>query len=81
MNLKNMIKLINIPAFIISLAIGLFFAYTTMPKLNTIYVYPNPLTKEEVLYRDATDTCFKFDEVDVECPIDKSKINVVPIQT
>ena len=50
MNFKNMIKLINIPAFIVSLAIGLFFAYTTMPKLNTIYVYPNPLTKEEVLY-------------------------------
>ena len=52
-----------------------------MPKLTTIYVYPNPLTKDKVLYKDATDTCFKFDEVSVECPLDKSKINVVPIQT
>lgn len=81
MVLKSFFKLINIPVFIISLALGLFFAYVTMPKLTTIYVYPNPLTKEKVLYKDATDTCFKFDEVSVECPVDKSKINVVPIQT
>ena len=62
---KELLKLINIPAFIISLALGLFFAYVTMPKLTTIYVYPNPLTKDKVLYKDATDTCFKFDEVSV----------------
>tara|TARA_Y100000816_G_C25850323_1_gene444208 strand:- start:451 stop:693 length:243 start_codon:yes stop_codon:yes gene_type:complete len=74
-------KLINIPVFIASLAVGLFFAYVTMPKQTTIFVYPNPLMKNKVQYRDAADNCFEYEEAKVECPLDKTKIHSIPVQT
>ena len=78
---KGVFKNINIPVFIISLAAGLFFSYVTMPKMTTIFVYPNPTLKDKVQYRDATDTCFNFEETEVKCPRDISKIYKVPIQS
>ena len=81
MKTKNVFKNINIPVFIMSLAAGLFFVYVTIPKMTTIVVYPNPHLKEKLQYRDATDTCFKFDEVQVKCPHDESKIQKIPVQS
>ena len=79
--LEKFLKLINIPVFIASLAVGLFFSYVTMPKQTTIFVYPNPLMKNKVQYKDAADNCFEYEEAKVECPLDKSKIHSIPVQT
>ena len=35
-------KFINIPVFIISLAIGIFLVYVGNPRPSVIYVYPTP---------------------------------------
>ena len=61
-------KFINIPIFILSLAIGLFFVYIWGPEIKTIYVYPTPDNVGKVQYP-------------VTCPSDASKISTVPIQT
>ena len=53
-------KFLNIPVFIIALSIGLFLSYALNPKANIIYVYPNPETEDKVLYKDKSDTCYKF---------------------
>ena len=37
--------------------------------------------KNKVQYRDAADNCFEYDEVKVDCPLDKSKIHSIPLQT
>lgn len=79
--ISKFFKLINFPVFISSLALGLFFAYVTLPKQTTIFVYPNPLTNQKVQYRDAADNCFEYKEVKVECPLDDSKIQTIPVQT
>ena len=36
-------KFLNVPLFIVSLAIGLFVSYISMPPAQIIYVYPNPI--------------------------------------
>ena len=73
-------KFLNIPVFIIALSIGLFLSYVLNPKANIIYVYPNPETEEKVLYKDKSDTCYKFVSKEVKCPNDITKIRAYNIQ-
>jgi len=71
---------ISLRAFLISFAVGLFFVYALGPEIKTIYVYPTPENVNKILFKDKADNCFHFVEEIVECPKDKSKISVVPIQ-
>lgn len=73
-------KFLNIPVFIIALSIGLFLSYALNPKANTIYVYPNPDTEDKILYKDKSDTCYKFVSKEVKCPKDITKIRAYNIQ-
>ena len=63
----NLLKFINIYAFIISLAFGIFAVYIFNSD-RTIYVYPTPENVNELLYRDKTNNCFKFQVKEVTCP-------------
>ena len=73
-------KFLNIPVFIIALSIGLFLSYALNPEANVIYVYPNPETEDKVLYKDKSDTCYKFVSKAVKCPNDITKIRAYNIQ-
>ena len=73
-------KFLNIPVFIIALSIGLFLSYVLNPEANVIYVYPNPETEDKVLYKDKSDTCYKFVSKEVKCPNDITKIRAYNIQ-
>jgi hypothetical protein len=73
-------KYINIPVFMVSLAVGLFFIYVIMPDQRMIFVYPTPENVDILQYRDKTGHCFQFDEKQVPCPTDKSRISQIPVQ-
>ena len=72
--------IINIPAFLVSLAIGLMFVYLFQPELSVIYVYPTPDNQEKIQYKDKAGNCFKFNSEEVKCPYDKTTIKNIPIQ-
>lgn len=72
---------INILAFILSFAIGVFFVYTTMPDQQTIMVYPTPDNIDHIQYKDKADNCFSFKQTKEKCPSDLSSIFKTPIQT
>jgi len=72
---------ISLPVFLVSFAIGLFFAYILGPEVKKILIYPSPETVGKVLFKDKADNCFYFEEKTVECPSDESKISTIPIQS
>jgi len=73
-------KFINIPAFIISLSVGLFLVYIGSPRPDIIYVYPNPHNIDKIQYKDKSGSCFGFDSEQVNCPANKEFIREYPIQ-
>ena len=73
-------KILNIPVFIVSLAIGIFIVYITTGRPDIIHIYPTPDNVKNVQYKDKSGTCFGFTPEEVECPTDSSKIVTYPIQ-
>jgi hypothetical protein len=63
----GLLKYINIPLFVISLAIGLFFVYIYQADKRTIYVYPKPDNVELIQYKDKAGTCFNVKQASVKC--------------
>ena len=63
----GLLKYINIPLFVISLAIGLFFDYIYQADKRTIYVYPKPDNVELIQYKDKAGTCFNVKQASVKC--------------
>ena len=49
----SILKLIHIPTFIISFAIGMFFVYTIGAETKIIYVYPTPDNVNKIQYKES----------------------------
>ena len=73
-------KFINVPVFIISLAIGIFLVYIGSPRPDIIYVYPNPDNEHTMQYKDKSGACFGFESEQVDCPNNQHLIRNYPVQ-
>ena len=73
-------KYIDVKIFLVSLALGLFAVYVTVPKNKKIFVYPNPENIDVLQYKDKTGTCFSFQQKEVVCPKDEKKIETIKPQ-
>jgi hypothetical protein len=73
-------RFIDIKVFLLSLTLGLFAVYISMPDLRIIYVYPNPDNIDLLQYKDKADTCYSIKSTEVECPSNDDNIATVPIQ-
>lgn len=78
MKFKNFI---NLPLFIISLAIGLLFVYLNETPKRVIYIYPSPYNIDKFSYKDKAGNCFKYSYNSVKCPSDTNKITEIPMQS
>lgn len=67
--------------FLIALAIGLLYVYLDEPNENIIYVYPTPDNINNIEYKDIAENCFTFKANNLECPLDRSLIKTIPIQS
>lgn len=76
----SILRYINIPVFIISLAIGLFLVYLFDTEKRVIYVYPKPDNVDTLQYKDATGTCFAVKQKKVSCPKDEAELSKIPAQ-
>jgi len=65
--------------FFISFAIGLLLCYIYTPSPEIIVKFPSPYNVDNVVYKDKSDSCYKFDASKVSCPADKKLIKEQPI--
>jgi hypothetical protein len=73
-------KFINLPAFLVSFAFGMFAVYIYEPDQKKIMVYPSPDNVDYVQYKDQADNCFQFKQTKVQCPANKDSLPRIPIQ-
>jgi hypothetical protein len=74
------LKYIHVPVFLVSLAVGLFFVYLTIPDMRNIYVYPTPENVDILQYKDKASQCFQYKEKEVPCPENDKELSVIPPQ-
>lgn len=74
-----MFDLINVPVFIISFAIGIFFVYVIDVEKRTIVIYPTPENVERMQYKDEASNCFNYSMKKTKCPSEKF-ISKIPMQ-
>jgi len=73
-------RFIDMKILLISLALGLFAVYITMPDQRLIYVYPTPENVDILQYKDRTDSCFSIKQTEVACPVNEKDIAKIPMQ-
>ena len=73
-----MLEKINFHVFIIAFAIGILYCYLITPTPDVIIKFPTPYN-QDIIYKDKTDTCYKYKAEKKECPLDKNKIKAQPI--
>lgn len=73
-------KYISLPVFLVALSIGLIFMYMTPAAMTKVVVYPTPDNKDAFLYADKAGNCHKFEQVETQCPADRSLIKQIPFQ-
>jgi|TARA_B110000305_G_C19345712_1_gene591558 hypothetical protein len=78
--MPSLSRFIDFKIFLISLLLGLFAVYVTMPDMRKIYVYPTPDNVDVIQYKDETGTCFVPKQKEVKCPKD-GELSKIPIQT
>lgn len=73
-------RIISFKIFIASFLIGLLFLYLMGPDRKKVYVYPSPETINKAIFQDNTKRCFLYKEENVECPMNKKDISIIPVQ-
>lgn len=76
----SILSYVNIPVFVVSLAIGLFFVYIYNPDKRKIYIYPTPDNIDTIQYKDSADACFEFKQIRTKCPTNSKDISKIPAQ-
>jgi hypothetical protein len=76
----NLFSHISLPVFIISLSIGLFYVYISVPNPKIIYVYPTPDNLRNFQFKDRADNCFSFKAKEVACDKAKGAVKKIPVQ-
>jgi hypothetical protein len=72
---------LNIPIFIISLAIGIYAVYVTNnSEKRKITIYPTPDNIDKIQYKDNADNCFQFKQTEVNCPTSPTDISKIRTQ-
>ena len=61
--------------FLISLALGFLICYLTTPNPSILIQHPNPENLNTIYHKNKK-SCFKYDALEIQCPMDSSKIKL-----
>ena len=72
-----MLKYIDPFYFFISLFIGIFIMYISSPIPNVIIKYPTPENSSDLIFKDESGVCYKYEVEEMSCPEDSSKVKKI----
>lgn len=64
---------VNPLSFFIAFCIGIFVVYISTPEPKVIFKYPTPDNVDKNVYKDHSDTCYKYEATEVKCSEDAIK--------
>ena len=64
-----------------ALGAGLLFCYLSSPPPHVVVKFPTPYNADSTVYKDESNTCYKYAAEQVACPADKSLIKAQPLTT
>ena len=67
--------------FIVAFSIGILYVYVTSPKPQVVMKFPSPTNHNEIMYKDNSDSCYKYNVEKLHCDDveDQSKIKSQPV--
>ena len=65
--------------FFIALFFGLMMCYIMTPPPKIVYKHPTPENVNDLIYKDNSDNCYKYEVDEVTCPKNKNEIIDHPI--
>jgi len=74
-----MLDFINLPALLISFALGMLYVYSITPPREIVYKFPNPYNTHNTVYTDSANQCYKYKAEKTHCPFDQTKIRKQPV--
>lgn len=73
-------KYVRLDYFIVSFAIGILYVYLAQPEKEIVYRFPNPNNLNDLIYKDKSDTCYKYKVEEKKCSeLNKDQIKQQPI--
>ena len=69
-------RYIYVSLLLLSFLIGLMYFYLVEPEKKIIYINPTPDNCETNIYKDKTNTCFKYESTEVPC----ENVSDMPLQ-
>ena len=63
----NLLEYVNPLAFFVAFCLGIFIVYISVPDPTIVIKYPTPDNVETNVYKDMSDTCYKYKAKEVDC--------------
>jgi outer membrane lipoprotein-sorting protein len=73
-----MVKILNVTAFVISFAAGIFLVYMMEPAKQQVWIYASPKNAEEIQYKNQNQTCYKPKFEKAACTMFAQDVNSSP---
>jgi hypothetical protein len=70
---------IKLVYFICAFAFGLFLTYISAPAPEIVIKFPSPYNSGKITYKDKSNTCYKYEAIKSQCPMDQSLIKKQPL--
>lgn len=73
------VKFIEPFPFFAALFFGLMMCYILTPIPKIVIRHPTPENVDDIIYKDKSDNCYKYEVDEIKCPKDKDLIKKHPI--
>ena len=73
-----MTKIINVTAFVVTFALGVFLVYTLEPTKHQVWIYASPKNRDDVQFRNQQNKCYEPEIKPAKCTMFAQNVDTSP---